>query len=148
MSDLIERLRALLAETPGNYINVAKVRAILDRRDEEQDQHLDHAKLWVHGQTLCGCGQWMPGMATIALPKETPFINAYSAAVSAYARALETDDRLAINACLEAALVAALAEYGIEVGDWFAEAYGDERKPDTSGSAEIAAIIEDQQLPY
>ena len=128
MSDLVRQLRALLAEAGSNYINVAKVAAVLDRFDEEHDRHAQHPKLWVHGQRLCACGEWMPGMASIALPVETPFIRALGSAISAYARVLEGDDRGDINACLLDALLAALKTYGIDPGDWFAEAYGEKER--------------------
>ena len=123
MSDLVSQLRALLDETPGGYASKAKIRDLLDLRNEDEDAHIDHPKLQVYGRILCCCGQWMPGMASIALPADTPFIRAYEAAVGEFERLIEQERAQDLSACLVDALLAALKTYGIDETNWFAEAY-------------------------
>src|ERR1044072_8535351 len=100
----------LLEATIGGYVSKAKVAALLAA---ERDEHDGHGYLTVWNQGICSCGQWSPGVTSIVIPEETPLFNAHMAAVEAFAKVLETDDRYNLNACITAAVDAALRAYGV-----------------------------------
>lgn len=112
MGDILSRMKRLLDATPGGYISKAKISALLERCEEWE--HADHPKLWSGNAQFCACGAFL-SMATVALGPRSRYTDAMDAALSAYAEKLATDDRLNLNACIAAAVDAALREYGIPI---------------------------------
>lgn len=112
VTDLVQSIKELMDSYPGGYVSKARLNEVLDRN---VDEHGGHGQLTSPIANWCSCGKWWPnGPACVVVPavsSQSPRDRAYAAAWDAYARVLDTEQRLHLNACLAAAVDAALEAF-------------------------------------
>lgn len=114
---LLTALRELLAATPGNYLNVGRLKPIVDNATEAlreatisagEGVHAGHPTLCVGLCVYCSCGVWTGGVFSGPAPAWTKREQAHSAAIHAYLDSVTArgfaDLTLPLRAMVDAAL--------------------------------------------